>query len=207
MLNNLQETLVTNANSEHYDLLGYPDAMSDSHGSWSSGYGVGQCAPGLAMNEIATRCSWVSSPTHILLWDHPTSSFGESISVRYLNDLWRSQLVVYRSIQGGILGGMVPIDPDWLVMAYRAVDELSLSDIEVIVDGLTKVLSSGRFAEVDISLSGADPSRMTADAIVAIAHMTFPAKSNLHAWQDFVDRSRAALTERGDEEDHLEGLD
>lgn len=206
MLSTLQETSVTNAKSENYDLIGYSHETPDSHGCWGLGNSITRYPPNLAMKEVATLCSYDYSPTHILFWDRPTPSFGNSISIRYLKDVTYLHLLIHNSILGSSRSDMIQVEPDWLVIAYKAGEELKLSDVEVIVDGLTMFLSSDRFAEVDIALSRADPSRMTADAIVAIAHMTFPAKSKLNAWQSFVERAKIAIIERGDEDDHLEGL-
>lgn len=206
MLNLLHDEMVTDANSERFDQLGYTDGMSESHGSWGLGSSIARYSLNLARKEIAARRSFDCSPTQIQIWDRPVSSVGQAVFVGFPADVKCAHLLVYSSMFGSSPGMMVQIDPDWLVIAYKARDELALSDIEVIVDGLTRFLSSERFAEVDMDLERADPFRMSADAIVTIAHMTYPARFNLHAWEGFVKRSCAVFTERGDDEGHLEGL-
>lgn len=165
--------------------------------------GVTAHAATFALKDALSRSFWDHSPTRMVHWDLTASPHSVPTCVGFLSDE-RSALILDWVLR---VGEATRVDPDWLVIAYKAGDELALSDIEVILSDLTKLLSAERFAEVDHGLAGADPGRMTADAIVAITHITYPAKLRLSAWQNFVDRSRAALLRRGDLEDHLEGLD
>lgn len=201
-MNGIQATLLSELDDSQNRPASYADLMM-ANSSWGDVWESFGCrAADSAVKGVLAQSYYGHSPTLLVQWHLHAAADIVPTHVAVPRLTARSLLADCVARQGQL----VRFDPDWLVIAYKAGHELDLSEIEIIISGLTALLSAERFVEVDISLAGADPRRMTADAIVAIAHITYPAKEHLTAWQKFVERSRAALLNRGDLEDHLEGL-
>lgn len=96
--------------------------------------------------------------------------------------------------------------PEWFSLAHCKEDPLTLIELGGIVDGITRDLYAKKFASVDRALDSADPSRMSNDAIVAVARVTYSAREFLGSWSAFVQRSKEALLDRGQSEKMMAGL-
>jgi hypothetical protein len=97
-------------------------------------------------------------------------------------------------------------DVNWLQTAYAQTDELSIEQVGIIIDGLSSLLDRKSFDDVNDDLRNASPERMNADAIIAVAHISYAARDMLPSWHAFVEKSRQVLICRNDGEDLLEGL-
>lgn len=96
--------------------------------------------------------------------------------------------------------------PEWLSLAHGREDSLTLAELGNVVDGITRDLYAKNFRSIDRALESANPSQMSADAIVAVARVTYSAKESLGHWSTFVRRSKQVLLDRGQSEKMLAGL-
>lgn len=103
-------------------------------------------------------------------------------------------------------GAVAASEVTWLQTAYAEIEELSIDQVGVIIDSLSALLDSESFDGVNADLRNASPERMSGDAIIAIAHISYAARDNLPSWHKFVEKSRQVLICRNDGEDLLEGL-
>ncbi len=94
----------------------------------------------------------------------------------------------------------------WMTIASSGTTSLSVDMIGQLIASITEHLNEGGFAEVDNYLLGACFKKMSLDAVIAVARMTFPAKAHLANWAGFVARARAAMEERGEAGPILKGL-
>jgi hypothetical protein len=96
--------------------------------------------------------------------------------------------------------------PNWAEISMSNRDHLSLSQIGEVMDEITNSLNAGDFSGVNESLRHIRIDRMSIDAIVTVARVSFLARNDLRNWADFVQRARAEIIARGEEEENLEGL-
>lgn len=94
----------------------------------------------------------------------------------------------------------------WVAIAESSTDELSFDKMSEIVDGITVELMGQKFGEISIGLSLADPSRMSADSVTAVARTTFCARDKIEAWHSFVQKASRVMLDRGEPEDLMAGL-
>jgi len=96
--------------------------------------------------------------------------------------------------------------PEWFCLAHGKEGPLTLTELGVIVDGITRDLYAKNFESIDEALGSAEPSLMSNDAIVAVARVTYTARHALATWPTFVRRSKKALSDRGQSEKMMAGL-
>lgn len=95
---------------------------------------------------------------------------------------------------------------EWIDVAHSGTAELTFEKLGCLVDTLSQSLHEARFDEVDNQLAQANVHKMSLDAIVAISRITFPAKSNLAHWPEFVSRASDEIDLRGASRSLLQGL-
>lgn len=94
----------------------------------------------------------------------------------------------------------------WLSVATAKIEDLQLREVRKIVDGISNLLDGRNFQTINFALERAEMSKMSVDALVAIARITYLARNELPGWAVFVEKAREIIVERGEDVENLEGL-
>lgn len=135
-------------------------------------------------------------------WAFEPSQYWHALSPTYVVALFDSRATEART--NAVVEDMAY--PEWFALAQGKKDSLTLAELGNVVDGITRDLYAKKFKSIDRALASANPSQMSADAIVAVARVTYSAKESLGHWSAFVRRSKEALHHRGQPEKTLAGL-
>jgi hypothetical protein len=84
----------------------------------------------------------------------------------------------------------------WVQIASLGCGSLSLAQVGELVEALSLALHEGRFGEIDSSLNLLTPSRMSSDAITAVARVTYPARERLRYWLQFARQAKIEFAKR-----------
>jgi hypothetical protein len=91
-------------------------------------------------------------------------------------------------------------------MAYSTTDDMSVNEVRNLIKSISDKLYNSKFENIDRELATAKISRMSLDAVIAIARTTYSARSKLIHWRRFVDRARDEMKRRGEAGPYLAGL-
>lgn len=87
--------------------------------------------------------------------------------------------------------------------AFRSTDETGSSVLSAVIDGVNTLIAENEFSLLDSALNDIDVETASKHVLLGLARATYPARTRLAAWKDFVNRVDQAFRHRELDSDRL----
>ena len=99
--------------------------------------------------------------------------------------------------------GEASIDVGWMFDALRSTDDSGPSALTAVIDGVNNLIADSEYDLLNSTLTGINVDTASKHVLLALARSTYPARTRLATWKDFVNRVDEAFRRRELDSDRL----